>query len=162
MLDDQHDNLEASVGSKCFASQTSSQACRVFCHSRYYLCSGSSVDQGNRRGKSSFTSVLVPSWSAWDLTLWIKSGSFSFSVGFCHGATCRLRSRVDFSVCVESPCATFVSSRPARLRHSEDVRLENPDVPKSRFSGRRVDISANPITCQNKSVVACRRRHMLG
>ena len=49
MFDDQHDCLHASVGSRCFVSQTSSHACHVSRHSQHCKCFGSSLVQENMR-----------------------------------------------------------------------------------------------------------------
>ena len=46
MFGGQHDS-QASVGSKCFASQTSSHACRVFRHNQFWTRVGSFCDQEN-------------------------------------------------------------------------------------------------------------------
>ena len=114
MFDDEHDCLKAFVGSKCFASQTSSHACRVFCHSRYSLCHGSSIDQGDGFLLSEYVSTGIRAASARSqvcmshlgvsrapsLTLWIKSGRFRFSVDWARAFLSRSLSRRAFGVCV--------------------------------------------------------------
>ena len=127
--DGQHD-CQASVGSKCFALQFSSHACRVVCHSRYPLCALAPLlinetvfllsERQDLAHKSACPSVICPEPEVADL-----DGELPF---LCGLVTCvivtlalvvllryRRSSRVE-------PAALRV--RRVRLDHNEDVRTE--------------------------------------
>ena len=95
------------------------------------------VSTGIRAARGPFTSAHVPSWIVRNLILWIKSGSFRFSVDwhilvaldFASILRCLFASRVD-------PWLLRVWR--LRLNHSEGVNIERPNVAQSRISDRRV------------------------
>ena len=116
MFDDHHE-CQASV---------SSHACRVDCHSRYPLCSLSSLDQGDCSPPFGVSEVAV----------------LDFEFPFVCGIGTSVFVALALVVLLRYRCSSRVEPaalrvRRVRVNHSDDVRTDESNVAQSRISDRR-------------------------